>query len=205
MFRVCGGHMNLVYGIGVNSGEYPAKVGGKHTKQYKLWQGMLSRCTEKVWNERPTYTGTTCSDNFKSYTFFYEWCQQQLGFINKDENSRCWHLDKDLLTKGNKVYSEDTCVFVPHRINLLLIKRDASRGDWPVGVSWRKKAEKFEASCSTGSKSQHLGFFDTPQEAFLAYKTFKEALIKEVAEDYKDQVDSRLYQALLNYKVEITD
>ena len=52
---------------------------------------------------------------------------------------------------------------------------------------------------------KHIGCFDTQEEAFRAYKTFKEALIKEVANEYKDKLDPRAYQALLNYTVEITD
>lgn len=196
----------LAYGIGVNGGEYPTKIGGKNTKEYDLWHHMLLRCTEKWWDKYPTYIGTTCSENFKNFAFFYEWCQEQVGFGNKDEKGKSWHLDKDLLTNGAKHYSEGVCVFVPQRINKLLIKSDASRGEWPVGVSWRKNTNKFEAHCNTGSgKQQHLGFFTTPQEAFLSYKTFKEVLIKQVASEYKHLIDGRVYEALMDYRLNEND
>ena len=191
---------------GVNDRKYPSWDGKKILKEYDLWRRLIARCSQKIWDKRPTYKGTHFSDNFSNYSFFYEWCQTQVGFCNKDEKGRCWNLDKDLLGKGNKVYSEDTCVFVPQRINLLLTKRGASRGDWPVGVSWDKSAKKFQANCKNGGgKQQYLGLFSTPQEAFRAYKTFKEALIKQVANEYKDQLDPRAYEALLNYQVEVTD
>ena len=190
----------LVHGIGVKGMDYPAWENGKDTKEYALWSSMLERCTKKLWIKRPTYTGTTCSENFKSYTFFYEWCQEQKGF------SELWQLDKDILVKGNKTYSEDTCVFVPQRLNKLLIKSDASRGDFPLGVSWYNLTKKFQSRCHDGSgKSKHLGYFTDSEQAFQAYKTFKEALIKDVANEYKDKLDPRAYQALLNYRVEITD
>ena len=54
-------------------------------------------------------------------------------------------------------------------------------------------------------KKRFLGCFNTPQEAFQAYKTFKEALIKEVANEYKEQLDSRVYEALMNYEVNEND
>ena len=193
-------------GLGTKGMDYPAYANGKDLKEHKLWTGMLERCTAKCWTNHPTYIGTTCSENFKSYSFFYEWCQEQAGFKSTDESNKVWHLDKDLLFKGNKHYSEDTCVFVPLRINALLIKSDASRGDFPLGVSWHNSTKKFMARCHDGSgKSKYLGYFLTKESAFQAYKVFKEALIKEVANEYRTQLDPRAYQALLNYTVEITD
>jgi len=62
----------LVQGIGNKGTTYPTWDGKKILKEYAIWGSMLHRCTEKVWTTRPTYFGTTCSENFKSYTFFYE-------------------------------------------------------------------------------------------------------------------------------------
>lgn len=198
--------MGLVYGIGINNQEIPINVGGKQTKEYKLWQGMLYRCTVKCWNRYPTYAETSCSENFKSYSFFYKWCQEQVGFDNTNSNGKRWCLDKDVLFKGNKHYSEDTCIFIPHRVNSLLIKSNATRGEYPIGVYWDSRANKFRVYCEIGGEpKKHVGYYDTPQDAFVAYKVFKEALIKQVAEQYKEIIDQRAYQALIVYKVEITD
>lgn len=187
----------LARGIGFNNNAYPSN---NSVKEYCVWNQMLFRCTEEGWDKLPTYAGVTCSENFKYYSFFYEWCNRQVGFGNIDENGRSWQLDKDLLVTGNKHYSEDTCVFVPHRINSLLIKSDLARGKFPVGVYFKKKHKKFVAQCNVGSFQRHLGYFINAGDAFEAYKTFKESLIKEVANEYRYQLDHRAYLALMAYK-----
>ena len=47
--------------------------------------------------------------------------------------------------------------------------------------------------------------FKTSIEAFLCYKTEKEKYIKEVADEFKPYIPQKLYEAMYNYKVEITD
>ncbi len=195
-----------IYGIGTNSGEYPASIGNKPTKEYALWTGMLFRCTSSHTLNRPTYLGVTCSENFKSYSYFYKWCQSQVGFGNIDEKGKSWHLDKDILVKGNKFYSEDTCVFVPSRVNCLFVKKDSNRGEYPIGISKGTGKWDLRVYYRDGSGNhKHLGYFNNLMEAFKTYKTFKEALIKQVASEYKEQLDERTYEALIKYEVEITD
>ena len=191
-----------VFGVGILGAKYPSKVNGRNTKEYDLWYSMLRRCCSNDFKKkRPTYEGCEVSDNFKSYEYFYEWCQNQIGFNNKD-----WHLDKDLLVKGNKVYSENTCVFIPQEINKVLTKRESMRGEHLIGVCWRDKSKAFVAVVSKNKgKPKHLGLFKTEIEAFNSYKTAKETFIKEQANNWKSQIDIRAYNALMNYKVEITD
>jgi hypothetical protein len=196
----------LVLGIGQNDFKYPSRVDRKLLPEYSAWHHMIERCVETYWEKKPTYTGTTCSENFKSYNYFYEWCQSQVGFGNIDESNKSWHLDKDILFKGNKYYSEDTCVFVPQSINVLLTRRHTKRGEHPIGVYWKKKNNQFCVQCADGSGSQkYLGLFSDYSEAFKVYKDFKEKRIKSLANEYKHQLDPRAYEALMNYQVEETD
>ena len=110
------------------------------------------------------------------------------------------------MIKGNKIYSEDTCVFIPKDINLLLTKCTATRGEHLIGVSWCKRDKVFRATVSRNKgKQEHLGFFKTELEAFNAYKKAKEAFIKEQANKWKSQIDIRAYNALMNYEVNIDD
>ena len=191
-----------VYGVGIVGTRYPASEGGVLTKEYDLWVHMLGRCYSDTYKKKqPTYEGCEVSDNFKSYEYFYEWCNKQVGFNNKD-----WHLDKDLLVKGNKVYSESTCVFLPQEINKILTKSTATRGEHLIGVYWHKRGKAFAAKVNKNKGNQeHLGLFKTEIEAFNAYKRAKEAFIKEQAEKWKGQIDDRAYNALMNYTVNITD
>lgn len=192
--------MKLVRGIGINNRTVKASIDGKDVIEYSLWTNMLARVYVKTNLERqPAYTGCSVSDDFKYYHIFHEWCQTQIGFSKKD-----YQLDKDLLVKGNKIYSKDTCVFIPKTLNSLIIRCTASRGLYPVGVA--KHRNKFTAYCrGIDSIKVNLGTFDTPELAFQAYKVFKEAHIKELAELYKDSIDPRAYNALINYTVELDD
>ena len=190
---------NLVFGIGINNRRYPAVVNGKITKGYALWSSLLKRCyNPKVQQEKPTYIGCSVSENFKNYSYFHDWCQTQIGFGQEG-----FDLDKDLLLRGGKTYSEDTCLFLPRELNTLLISCKTARGSLPVGVSARRG--KFRVDCSTDKPSTYVGYFNTPELAFQAYKKVKEAFIKQQAEKWEAFIDPRAYQALLRYEVLVTD
>ena len=200
-----------VYGVGIIGAKYPSSISGRNTKEYMLWIDMLKRCysdtnvcdTSK--KRYPTYKGCKVSDNFKSYEYFYEWCHSQIGF-GVEGNGNPFQLDKDLLIKGNKVYSEDSCVFLPQEINKVLVKRENMRGEHLIGVCWHNTSKSFMATVSKNKgKRENLGLFKTELEAFNAYKKAKESFVKEQANKFKSQIDPRAYNALINYQVEITD
>lgn len=99
----------LVGGVGVYvKGKYSCTSGGVTTKEYAIWQRLIQRAYNYEFHKRsPTYVGCSMSENFKNFQFFAEWCNGQVGFGNKG-----WHLDKDILLKGNKEYSESfVCSF----------------------------------------------------------------------------------------------
>lgn len=122
-------------------------------------------------------------------------------------NGKKWSLDKDILIKGNKVYSSDTCCLVPHNVNCLFLKSDATRGNLPIGVT--RKDDGFEARCENQllGERESIGTYDTSEKAFAAYKFYKEELIKQVAEIeyHKGNITKQCYDAMMNYEVEIDD
>ena len=192
----------LVFGAGFNDNTRPANVDGKIVKEYVLWADMLKRCfSEKLQTLRPTYKGCNVSDNFLNYSFFYNWCQEQVGFGKVDEKGRLWCLDKDLLFVGNKTYSETTCVFVPNEINVFFNDCGNTRGEYPLGVYFDKTRGKYIARCWVNGKQQHLGLYNTPEEAFTVYKPFKENLCKQLALKWESEIDSRLFNAMMNWSV----
>ena len=197
-----------VYGHGyIGEGKYKASdKNKKRTKQYMHWQEMLRRCFDLELHKRaPTYINCTVCKEWLDFQVFGAWYDKniyKLGNMKQKE----MNLDKDILIKDNKLYSPTTCVFVPKKINVLFVKSDAKRGIYPIGVHWDTERNKFRACCNDGKGNEHkLGRFETIEEAFLAYKTFKEALIKKVAIHYIKHIPNILYDAMLNYKVEITD
>lgn len=186
----------MIYGIGKNDfGKYVASTGGKHTREYSLWKNMLRRCynsTEQM--KRPTYIGCSVSDNFKYFQFFAEWCNSQIGFSNKD-----WELDKDILLRGNKVYSEETCCFVPKEINQVFTDAKNIRGKWPIGVSYNGNMGKFESSITKYNKKCNLGYYADPEEAHAVYKKAKGEYVRHLADLYHPVIDLRVYTALMNW------
>lgn len=185
----------LIYGKGINDVEQ-VTFNGKLEPEYVKWTSMLRRC----YNEKhPTYIGCSIDTNWLTYSRFKQ------DYISMIGCGLGWQLDKDLLIKGNKVYSKDNCVMLPSRINLLLINRKNDRGSYPVGVRLHS-CGKYEARCNIdASRQKSLGLYSTPEEAFRVYKVFKESYIKQIANEYVDTLDPRAYNALMNYVIEIND
>lgn len=189
----------LILGVGVNDVPVPTRSGNIRNDAYRTWKSMLERCySDKYHQKEPAYIGCSVCEEWKVYSVFKRWF---------DENYvEGYALDKDIIVKGNKVYSPDTCCFVPNEINALFIKHDGKRGKYPIGVSAHNK--KFCARINVFQKgSVWLGSFNTPEEAFVAYKFAKEAHIKEMATQYFNdgKITEKVYNALMNYRVEITD
>lgn len=192
-----------IYNVGfIGEGKYKALIKGKITKEYICWSNMLRRCyNEKTQEKYPAYIGCTVCKEWHNFQNFAEWFNNNYYEIEKENDI---YLDKDILIKGNKIYSPDTCIFVPRIINNLFTKNNIRRGEYPIGVYFKNK--NFVAQCSVGNGIQKfLGNYNTPEDAFNAYKKFKENLIKQIADDYKDRIPKKLYDALYNYKVEIND
>lgn len=193
-----------VYGVGYyGEGKYIISKNNKVLNYSQIWISMLSRCYGKKYLLRqPTYKDCTVCEEWHNFQNFAKWFEENYYKVNNER--MC--LDKDILIKGNKIYSPDTCVFVPQSINNLFVKRDASRGDYPIGVSYNKKNGKFQAKCNNVNKeSVELGDFDNPIDAFNEYKRFKELTIKKKADLCKDIIPKKLYDALYEYEVDITD
>ena len=195
-----------VYSVGIIGNEKTIDENGKAIKSYSVWNSMLRRCySGKEQKKHPTYKDCSVCKEWLNYSDFKEWFDNNYYEINGEQ--MC--LDKDILMKGNKIYSHDTCVFVPQNINKLFTKSNKARGKYPIGVSFCKDKNKYQAHCrifyNGKSQKKFLGLYNTIDDAFKVYKQFKENYIKQVAEEYKDKIPYELYEAMYSYKVEITD
>lgn len=179
-----------VWGVGkFGVGCYSRK---NHPKTYSIWQQMLSRCYGSH-HCKHDYTDCRVSEEFLNFQRFAKWCDSQIGFgvVGFD-------LDKDLLMAGRKEYNEQVCVFIPKEINLFL--RFPKNKGVCRGVA-RTKRGTFVARLRFNGDTTHLGTFRSKEEAFLAYKTAKECSAKLLANKWKDQIDPRVYEALMVWEI----
>ena len=195
-----------VFGVGITGLEPTRDENGDQLDSYRCWQEMLRRCySAKHQAKYPTYIDCSVCDDWLYYSNFKNWYDKSYYEVENKTSQ----LDKDILIKGNKVYSPETCVFVPQFINKLFIKRQKLRGAFPIGVYYKKANKKYVAQLSIfkdGEKTMKtLGYFDTPEEAFYVYKQNKEEYIKKIADEYKDKIPAKLYEAMYSYKVDIDD
>ena len=195
------------YGKGyLGEGKYKVSENRKTTDEYDMWHGMLMRCYDPIYQEKePTYKGCRVEDYLLNFQHMGKWIEN--NYYEVPNERMC--LDKDILHKGNKIYSRDTCIFVPQRINKLFIKSDNSRGKNPIGVH-EMSSGNYRADCNKkNGKKIYLGTYKTKEEAFRVYKEYKEKVIKEVIDSYEGIIPephySRLREAMYNYKVEIDD
>lgn len=190
-----------ILGVGIVGDKYPIRQNGKMTKEYLTWRNMLYRCFREDEKKRhPEYKDVTCCDDWLLFENFYEWIHAQENF-NKWYNENSWDVDKDILFKGNKIYGPNTCCLVPTRINKMFSIHADKRGEYPIGVS--KHGNNFKARYG----KRNIGMYKTPEMAFQAYKEYKEEYIKQIAKQELSagNITQRCYNAMKNYKVEITD
>ena len=197
------GKPKLVFGVGVNDADYVVKkwetieyVNGKQKKKlvwecpyYRVWKDMLKRCYSTKYRERnPTYEGCSVSEEWLTFSNFRRWMEKQ--------DFECMQLDKDLLFECNKVYSEETCVFVSSMVNSFTTDCGASRGEWPIGVHWNKGTSKFESRCRNPftKRQEYLGLFLNELEAHQAWLERKLELAHLLA---AEQTDERVAKALI--------
>ena len=211
MGRVSNPYHKNVYDIGYKGvGNYKVSVNNKATKCYEIWIKMLQRCYAPYYiNKNLTYIDCYVCDEWLCFQNFAEWFYKNYYECNNER----MHLDKDILIKGNKVYSPKTCIFVPERINKLFTKRQNYRGEYPIGVTYNKNSNKLYVRCcvyeDNKNKRIFLGSFSTDKvdQAFYRYKKFKENYIKRVAEEYyqDDLIPEELYWAMYRWDVDIND
>lgn len=186
-----------VCGIGyIGVGKHKPTLNSKKTKVYGMYQDMMVRCyNEKSQDYRPTYKGCTVHPYWHNFQNFANW------YYNQKFHDLGYQLDKDLLFKGNKVYSEKTCTLIPKEINVLLINRSNDRGKYPLGVTKKYSSGlKYAAQCS-GLNKRLIGVFSTVEEASAAYVKEKESYVKSVAGHWQNKIESRAFEALMNWTV----
>lgn len=188
-----------VYGVGYIGKEKRPKK--EKDNPYKTWLNMLRRCYDLEYKKEhvKSYDGCIVSDKWHSYENFKRWFDENYYEVENE----MMHLDKDILVKGNKVYGEDTCVYVPNKINYLFTYEKLGNNGLPYGVSKTLKNEvnAYRVRLHIDNKETHIGNRNTLEEAFELYKKAKEDNIKRVANIYKNKIPKKLYEKLMEYEV----
>jgi hypothetical protein len=195
-----------ICGIGY-LGNTSSSNNGKTKKSYYIWSSIIKRCyDDKVINRHSSYNGCIICKEWECYENFEKW--YNIHYYNCPIGGKMC-VDKDILFKGNKVYSPETCCIVPNEINCLLTKSDKIRGNLPIGINlWKNKLHVQMSKIIDNKKVKvHLGYFNKNEIdlAFNKYKQEKERYIKEEANKFKAYIPNNVYNALINYKIEITD
>lgn len=189
----------LVFGVGINDSDYnvveSVQISGK-TKVlwvcpfYMKWKDMLGRCYyEPNLKANPTYIGCSVCKEWLTFSNFKAWMETQ------DWEGR--QLDKDLLIRGNKLYSAETCVFIEPKVNKFMTERGAYRGEFPIGVCFDRQTGKYMAQCWSVEKGKNIGLgrYKTPKEAHEAWLAFK---LEQAYILAAQQTDERVAKALID-------
>lgn len=186
--------------IGV--GKYNSK---NSPEAYYKWRAIIKRCYCKNYKDEnnqsiASYEPCTVCEEWLCFQNFAEWY-----YSNCYECDEPLCVDKDILFHNNKEYSPTKCLLTPRRINLLFIKELGRRGDLPIGVQTHKQHSGYVVYISKDNKANYVGRFYDVQKAFETYKKEKEKYIKEVADSYKSVIPTKVYDAMYQYEILITD
>lgn len=110
-----------------------------------------------------------------------------------------------ILIKGNKEYCPATCCIDPHCINTLFLTGKKNRGDLPIGIHYDNEHKRYRAAMSYQGIQIKIGSFRNAEDVFNRYKVYKEDFIQDIAEQYKGKIPDKMYQAMMNWKIEVTD
>lgn len=176
--------------IGV--GKYKTGTETKHTEEYQNWTCMTRRCYDEKLKERYSayYGDCIVCNEWHNFQIFSEWWNNNIYRVGTER----MHLDKDILFDGNRLYSPDTCLIVPQRINMMFLKKP-NKYNLPNGIIPVSNG-RYNASY----RGKSIGNYDTLELAVKAHDMEKKKALKELADEYKDKVPNKLYEALINWQ-----
>jgi hypothetical protein len=169
------------------------------TKVHSNWSNMLKRCyNAKFHRNNPTYVSVEVCDDWHNYQNFAEW--HHSNYVEG------WELDKDLKSRAGKVYSPETCLYLPPSIHACLKmestrKRSFAGVALPYGVGFCKQTQRY--SVSYGTQGGWGGRFDTPEEAFDRYLELRHSRIKEVVDQHRDVLDEETRGLLVSHTYDV--
>lgn len=195
------GVKRTVMGVGyMGVGSYRSRVDGVMPKEYIVWRDMIHRCyNPRLRDKYPTYTGCVVHDNWHNFQKFAEW------FVSHEFSIKGYQLDKDLLVRGNKIYSAESCCMLPPELNQLIRvdnqKKISAIRSPLVGVTFHRDSGKWQAALSKNGKNIYLGLFERDIDAHFCYVREKESFVHEQADIWRGKIEDKAYQALKEWRL----
>ena len=186
-----------VFGVGyIGVGTHKSSTRANMNPIYNLWQRMIARCYQPLYlNKNASYRDCFVTNDWHNFQNFADWVESNPYY---DES---FQLDKDLLVGNSKVYSPEVCVFVPQLINVMLVDENSRTGEYPIGVGFSKDCQLYYAKVNIKGVKKHIGSFDNVMDAQKAYAEVKESYVKDVAKEWRDKIDPRVFDRLMKWTV----
>jgi hypothetical protein len=148
---------------------------------YLAWISMLTR----IKNNR-SYNDTFVCSEWYNFQNFANWYKNKINLLNPNFK---YEVDKDIKQIGihPKIYSPETCVIIPHKLNAMLerVTYNNSKKSEPLGVI--KNFNKYIVRMKINMVSTTIGYFDNEIDAFNAYKHAKLSLFRETSTYFYNQ------------------
>lgn len=177
----------LVCGWGVNDADfctsYRTEDGKmKHHPAYLTWFNMINRCYGGKYS---CYQGCSVCDEWIKFTKFKSWWD-----VNYKPG---YALDKDLKIEGNRIYSPETCLYIPVWMNAYISHKVGKR---PQGVTYDKRLCKYKAQRPKADKrGRYIGYFETQEAAHAAWiQDLDISIMPDIA-----SLDTSLREIFLNW------
>lgn len=178
---------------------YSDKYEEKHYSEYyyddefynlakKKWNNMIDRTTSGRYK---CYDEVQVCEEWKDFSNYYEWFKN--NWFDYDGKL---DVDKDLIDKNSKIYSPKTCCIIPHEINIGIRISDKAESRGAVNWDERRQAYKVKLNVYTRHINTQRRKY---KDALDLYFKKKDEFVKAMAEDFKDVVDKRVYDALMKY------
>jgi len=167
-------------------GKYNCK---DYQKIYNCWRDMIRRCYEDT-EKNPTYNNVEVYDNWFNFQTFAKWFEENFPYHLSNITIQ---LDKDLLQQNikNKIYSSNTCVFLPRSVNNFIAYKNNKNTSGKIGVYKLKNRDRYTTSIRefTTGKQIFLGYYSNIDEASDVYTKAR----KQQAEQAKDYLRNLKY------------
>ena len=85
---------------------------------YIRWYNMIGRCYSEQYQKRQArYVDCSVAEEWHNFSNYKKWIEENSYTVDDEP----MEVDKDILHKGNRVYSPENCIFAPKCINSLFV------------------------------------------------------------------------------------